>query len=159
MYPEAGYSFDGKKTPLPDSLGRFVKKLGIPVVTIITDGAFLRDPLYNELNKRKAKTSATVKLAITKNDIAEKTLVQIGDKHADKVAPAGHKGAGGGIGNISHAPGGFNNLFPGIGRKAAHIVEAVGNSPGRKPQFRSDILQSYLLFSRTHALSFPLVQR
>ena len=35
MYPEASYSFDGTATPLPESLGKLVKKLGIPVVAIV----------------------------------------------------------------------------------------------------------------------------
>ena len=45
MYPEASYSFDGTATPLPESLGRCVKMLGLPVVVILTEGAFARDPL------------------------------------------------------------------------------------------------------------------
>ena len=43
MYPEASYSFDGTATPLPDSLGKCVKLLNIPVVMIKTYGAFARD--------------------------------------------------------------------------------------------------------------------
>ena len=58
MYPEASYSFDGTATPLPYKFGVFVKRLGIPVVMIKTEGAFARDPLYNCLQKRKVKVSA-----------------------------------------------------------------------------------------------------
>ena len=36
MYPEASYSFDGTATPLPESLGKLVRKLGKPVVMITT---------------------------------------------------------------------------------------------------------------------------
>ncbi|MBQ5893267.1 MAG: 1-acyl-sn-glycerol-3-phosphate acyltransferase, partial [Clostridia bacterium] len=53
MYPEASYSFDGTATPLPDSVGKFIKHLGVPVVMIRTYGAFSRDPLYNNLQRRK----------------------------------------------------------------------------------------------------------
>ena len=42
MYPEASYSFDGCATPLPRKLGVLIKKLDVPVVTVMTDGAFLR---------------------------------------------------------------------------------------------------------------------
>ena len=45
MYPEAGYSFDGCATTLPKKLGVLMKRLGVPVVTVITQGAFHRDPL------------------------------------------------------------------------------------------------------------------
>ena len=57
MYPEAGYTFDGTCVTLPESLGKCVKLLGVPVVMIKTYGAFLRDPLYNNLQKRKIKIS------------------------------------------------------------------------------------------------------
>ena len=55
MYPEASYSFDGTATPLPQKLGVLIKKLGIPVVTVMTDGAFLRDPLYNGLQNERLR--------------------------------------------------------------------------------------------------------
>jgi 1-acyl-sn-glycerol-3-phosphate acyltransferase len=58
MYPEASYSFDGTATALPRKMGILLKKLGVPVVTVITEGAFARDPLYNCLQKRKVKVSA-----------------------------------------------------------------------------------------------------
>ena len=65
MYPEASYSFDGTATPLPRKMGVLLKKLGVPVVTVITQGAFARDPLYNCLQKRKVKVSAHVKCLFT----------------------------------------------------------------------------------------------
>ena len=61
MYPEAGYSFDGRATALPRKMGVLMKKLGVPVVTVITKGAFARDPLYNMLQIRKVQVSAHVK--------------------------------------------------------------------------------------------------
>ena len=70
MYPEASYSFDGTSTTLPDSLGRLVKLLKVPVVTIITHGAFHRDPLYNGLQLRKVKVSADVKYLLSPDEIA-----------------------------------------------------------------------------------------
>ena len=47
LYPEASYSFDGTATPLPESLGKCVKALGVPIVLLRTCGAFARDPLDN----------------------------------------------------------------------------------------------------------------
>ncbi len=77
MYPEAGYSFDGCATTLPPKIGILAKKLGVPVVTVITKGAFLRDPLYNGLKKRKAKVSATVKCLLTPEEIKEKSVSEL----------------------------------------------------------------------------------
>lgn len=70
MYPEASYSFDGTSTTLPAGLGKCIKLLGIPVVLIKTKGAFLRDPLYNNLQLRKIDVSATMECILTREDIA-----------------------------------------------------------------------------------------
>ncbi len=58
LYPEASYSFDGTATPLPKTVGQLVKMLEIPVVMIRTYGAFLRDPLYNNLQVRDVDVAA-----------------------------------------------------------------------------------------------------
>ena len=47
LYPEASYSFDGTATPLPDSLGKLLKLLKIPVIMIRTSGAFLTNARLN----------------------------------------------------------------------------------------------------------------
>lgn len=73
MYPEASYSFDGTATPLPESLGKCIKLLGVPVVMIRTYGAFSRDPLYNGLQRRKVKVSADMTYLLSPEEIAEKT--------------------------------------------------------------------------------------
>ena len=77
MYPEASYSFDGCATPLPRKLGALLKKLDVPVVTIITSGAFARDPLYNCLQKRKVRVSAEVKCLLTREQIKEKSVAEL----------------------------------------------------------------------------------
>jgi len=69
LYPEASYSFDGTATTLPESLGKLIKKLGIPVVTIITKGAFAHQPLYNNLKKRKVSLSAEMECVLTSEQI------------------------------------------------------------------------------------------
>ena len=72
MYPEAGYSFDGRATVLPDNFGKFVKMLGVPVVMIKAEGAFLRNPLYNNLKIRKVAVSAKMKLLFDAEEIKVK---------------------------------------------------------------------------------------
>ena len=61
LYPEASYSFDGTATPLPESLGKCVKALGVPIVLLRTCGAFARDPLYNGLQNRRVNVSAELR--------------------------------------------------------------------------------------------------
>ena len=77
MYPEASYSFDGTATALPRKMGVLLKKLNVPVVTVITKGAFARDPLYNGLQKRKVKVSAHVKCLATPEEIKALTVREL----------------------------------------------------------------------------------
>lgn len=80
MYPEASYSFDGTATPLPRKMGVLLKKLGVPLVMVETFGAFSRNPLYNELQVRKAvPVSARVRCLYTAQQIREKTVQELSD--------------------------------------------------------------------------------
>ena len=77
MYPEAGYTFDGTATPLPESLGSFLKMLGVPVVMIRTYGAFARDPLYNNLQLRRVPVRAEMEYLLSPEEIKEKTPAEL----------------------------------------------------------------------------------
>ena len=77
LYPEASYSFDGTATPLPESLGKLLKLLKIPVVMIRTSGAFLRDPLYNMLQVRRVSVSAKMSYVLSPEEIREKSVDEL----------------------------------------------------------------------------------
>ncbi len=77
MYPEASYSFDGTATPLPRKMGVLFKALGVPVIMITTYGSFARDPLYNNLQKRKVKVTATKKCLFTPDEIKSLSIEEI----------------------------------------------------------------------------------
>lgn len=79
LYPEASYSFDGTATPLPESIGKCVKALGVPVVMLRTYGAFARDPLYNGLQKRRVDVSAELKYLLSPAEIAQETVGTINE--------------------------------------------------------------------------------
>lgn len=79
MFPEASYSFDGTQTPLPESIGKCLKILKVPVVMIRTHGAFARDPLYNNLQLRKVRVSAEVEYLLSPEDIAKKSPQELND--------------------------------------------------------------------------------
>lgn len=79
MYPEASYSFDGTATPLPKSMGKFLKMLGIPVVMIRTYGAFSRDPLYNGLRVRDVKVTADMKYLLSPQQLTELNYNEINE--------------------------------------------------------------------------------
>lgn len=79
LFPEASYSFDGTATPLPESLGKCLKIMGVPVVLIRTYGAFARDPLYNNLKLRRVDVSADMEYLLSPTDIAEKSVGELND--------------------------------------------------------------------------------
>ena len=80
MYPEAGYSFDGTTTTLPESLGKMIKLSGYPVVMILSHGAFIHDPLYNGLRLRKCKITADKYTLFSPEEIKELSVDQINEK-------------------------------------------------------------------------------
>ena len=86
MFPEVGYSHDGTATTLPDSLGRCVKLLGIPLCMITTYGAFSRDPLYNNLHKRKVDVSAKFEYVLSPDEIKEKSADEINEIIRERFA-------------------------------------------------------------------------
>ncbi len=84
MYPEASYTFDGCNGSLPRRLGVLFKKLGVPVVTVITKGAFSHDPLYNCLQRRKVKVSAEVKCLYSAEEVQKLSVDEL-DKGLDEA--------------------------------------------------------------------------
>ena len=79
MYPEASYSFDGTATRLPRKMGVLFKALKVPVVMITTYGSFARDPLYNNLQKRKVKVSAKMECLLSRDEVRERSVAEIDD--------------------------------------------------------------------------------
>ena len=86
LYPEASYSFDGTATPLPESLGKCVKALGVPIVLLRTCGAFARDPLYNGLQNRRVNVSAELRYLLSPEEAAEKSADEINALLADEFS-------------------------------------------------------------------------
>lgn len=79
MYPEASYSFDGTATPLPETLGGCLKLLGVPVVMIRTYGSFSRNPLYNNLKRRKVNVAADMEYILSPEEIKAKTVDELNE--------------------------------------------------------------------------------
>ena len=84
MYPEASYSFDGTATPLPQTLGKLLKLLKVPVIMVKTYGAFSRDPLYNNLQLRNVKVSADIEYLLSPQEIQQKTVEELNNILKDK---------------------------------------------------------------------------
>lgn len=76
IYPEARYSLVGTTSPLPESLGKLVKWLGYPVVTLISHGHHLRQPFWN-LKKRKLETYTEFTQILTVEESKTKSIEEI----------------------------------------------------------------------------------
>ena len=86
MFPEAGYSLDGRSSSLPDSLAKCVKLLGVPLIFVKTTGAFLTQPLYNELILRKTPISAKVEYLLSEEEIKNLSVNEIDDIIREKFS-------------------------------------------------------------------------
>ena len=84
MYPEAGYSFDGTSTTLPDILGRCAKMLKVPVVMVTAYGAYHRQPLYNNLIKRKVPLEINIEYLFSKKDVERLTEDELNRRIKEK---------------------------------------------------------------------------
>ncbi|HZJ89565.1 MAG TPA: hypothetical protein VFD05_02625 [Bacilli bacterium] len=76
LYPEARYSLVGTTAVLPESLGKLVKLLKVPIVTLISHGHHLSQPVWN-LRKRKVKTSAEMRYLLSPEQIENFTVPEI----------------------------------------------------------------------------------
>jgi ribosomal protein L37AE/L43A len=68
LYPEARYSLCGTNAVLPESIGKLVKFLKVPVVTLIMHGHHINSPFWN-LKERGNRTEATLTQLITAEEI------------------------------------------------------------------------------------------
>ena len=70
IYPEARYSLCGTTAVLPRSLGKLVKFLNVPVVTLICHGHHVNSPFWDTSHDRGVcPTEATFKLLLTKEQV------------------------------------------------------------------------------------------
>jgi len=80
LYPEARYSLCGTNAILPESLGKVVKLLKIPVVTLIMHGHHVNAPFWNMKNRKVKNTQAVLTHLITKEEIAILDYKEINEK-------------------------------------------------------------------------------
>lgn len=79
LHPEARYSLAGTNAILPESLGKLVKFLNVPVVVLIMHGNYLNSPFWN-LAERGNRLEAQLTQIITKGQIKTLTSEQINDR-------------------------------------------------------------------------------
>lgn len=82
LFPEARYSLDGCTSYLPDSLGKMVRLLGVPVVVLMIHGNFVTCPQWNKKNK-KTFVEAEMKQIITAEETKSLSVDEINARIAD----------------------------------------------------------------------------
>lgn len=81
LFPEARYSLDGCTSYLPDSLGKMVRLLGVPVVVLKIHGNFVTCPQWNKKNK-KTFVEAEMKPIITAEETKSLSVDEINERIA-----------------------------------------------------------------------------
>ncbi|MBQ8184974.1 MAG: hypothetical protein IJ036_04220 [Lachnospiraceae bacterium] len=76
LFPEARYSLDGCTSYLPESVGKLVRILGVPVVVLRIHGNFVTCPQWNKINK-KTYVEAEVKQILTPEDTKRLSVSEI----------------------------------------------------------------------------------
>lgn len=77
LYPEARYSLCGTAAVLPDSLGKLIKKMNVPVVTLIMHGHHVNSPFWNTKNRSVKELEADFKLLYTPEQLQSLTAHEI----------------------------------------------------------------------------------
>ena len=84
LYPEARYSLCGTTAVLPESLGKMVRKMNVPVVTFICHGHHINEPFWNLGNRKIKPTEAEMKQLFT----AEETQTLSNDEIMSRIREA-----------------------------------------------------------------------
>lgn len=83
LYPEARYANVGTNSKLPDSVGKLVKYLNVPVVTINMHGNYLQSPIWNTDIRKQAVQEATLTQIYTAGELADASVDEINDRIAE----------------------------------------------------------------------------
>ena len=79
IYPEARYTPIGTLAPLPEALGRLVKRFEVPVVVILHHGNYLHMPFWDFRRRRKVPLFSEMKLILTSDQVKNMTSDEIYD--------------------------------------------------------------------------------
>lgn len=80
IYPEARYSLDGTTSYLPDSLGKLVKYLGVPLTIINAKGNYVSDPQWNKYKQNRMPMEATVEEIVSLEETKTLTVEEINER-------------------------------------------------------------------------------
>jgi len=82
LFPEARYSLCGTTAVLPDSLGKMVRKMNVPVVTLIMHGHHINSPFWNVGSRKVKPIESEMKLLLTREETQELSVEEINSRIA-----------------------------------------------------------------------------
>ena len=83
LFPEARYSLCGTTAVLPESLGKMVRKMNIPVVTLIMHGHHVNSPFWNVGSRKVKHIEAEMKLLFTQEETQNLQYDEINSRLVD----------------------------------------------------------------------------
>ena len=85
LYPEARYANIGTSSKLPPSIGKLLKFLKVPVVSLNMHGNYLQSPIWNLKKRKDARLQAQITQILTPSDIASKSADEINEIVAEAL--------------------------------------------------------------------------
>ena len=83
LFPEARYSLCGTQSALPASLGKMVKMMNIPVVSLIMHGHHINSPFWNIGNRKVKPVQSDMKLLYSAEETQNVSVDEINKKLAE----------------------------------------------------------------------------
>ena len=77
LFPEARYSLCGTTAVLPDSLGKMVRKMNVPVVTLIMHGHHVNSPFWNVGSRKIKPVESEMNLLLTQEETQTLSVEEI----------------------------------------------------------------------------------
>ena len=83
LFPEARYSLCGTASMLPASLGKMVRKMNVPVVSLIMHGHHINSPFWYVGNRKVKPVESEMKLLFTQEETQSLSVDEINKRLAD----------------------------------------------------------------------------
>ena len=80
LFPEARYSLCGTTAVMPKSLGKMVRMMNVPVVTLIMHGHHINSPYWNTGNRKVKPVESEMKLLFTQEETQTLSIDELNDR-------------------------------------------------------------------------------
>ena len=80
LFPEARYSLCGTSAVLPNSLGKMVRKMNVPVVTLVMHGHHVNSPFWNVGSRKVKPVESEMKLLFTREETQSLTIDELNER-------------------------------------------------------------------------------